>query len=78
MQPPTSSASICTSKRGQRFFEIINPVHLLLDLVQLKPDSSTCWRYVLERSSGGESKCFLKFRDKCIRVQSVEKIDVPR
>ena len=74
----TASASICARKRREGLLEVIDSVNLLLYIVQLDTNGGTCRRNVLERSSRGEVERLGQFLHQRVRVERIEKVDVPR
>src|SRR6266436_2813626 len=44
----TTSTSICTGKRSQRFFQVVYAIDFLFGLVQFETDGYTCWGNMFE------------------------------
>ncbi len=74
----TSSTSVSSGKWSERLLQVVNPIDLFLDFVQLDADSGTSRRDMFEGSSSREIESFLEFLDQGIRIERVEKVDIPR
>jgi len=74
----TASSRVRGSEECEWLLQVIDTINLLFSFIELDADSRSCRRDVLERSSGWETKRFLEFFDQCVRIQSIQQVDITR